>query len=218
VFFRNCKNDLVEIINYCRPAFELVSNDIKEQELKNIKYNPFFKEYKNAIKTGGYILKRFAYNISSTSETLVKTPPFWIDMPILFELYVYQKLLKANNFDAKKIQFQFKTYGNHLDFLINDGDNSMIIDAKYKVHYQQGHIHQDIRQVSGYARLNAVREKLKVEDDSNINCLIIYPTLEKHETDFNLDKIVEGFNNDNNRIMAYHKVYKLGVTLPTINK
>lgn len=82
-------------------------------------------------------------------------------MPILFELYVYQKLLENNNFDTNKINFQIKTYGNHLDFLINYGENSMIIGAKYKPHYKHGHIHSDICQVSGYARLKKVRIKLK---------------------------------------------------------
>lgn len=49
----------------------------------------------------------------------------------------------------------------------------MVMDTKYKLHYKLGHIHEDIRQVSGYARLKKVREKLDINDDRNISCLII---------------------------------------------
>lgn len=212
------KVDIINLINFCRPAFELIKDDLKENQLHNFKNNPFFKEYKEAIKIGNYILKQFAFNISTTSSNEIETPPFWIDMPRLFELYFYQKLLKANNFDKSKIKYQFSTFGNYLDFLINDGVNSMIIDTKYKLHYKQGHIHSDIRQVSGYSRLRKVRKEINLckNDDSNINCLIIYPKIEKTETDFTLDKIKDSFDDKDNAVKAYHKVYKLGIFLPTI--
>lgn len=216
LFFKDTKLEIENIINYCRPAFELINDDLKDIKLHDFKYNPFFKEYKEAVKIGNYILKQFAYNISATSATEIESPPFWIDMPRLFELYVYQKMLEANNFDTNKILYQFSTYGNYLDFLIKDGGNSMVIDTKYKLHYKLGHIHEDIRQVSGYARLKQVRKKLNINDDRNINCLIIYPTLDEQECSFQLDEIVESFNKESNQIKAYHKVYKLGITLPTL--
>lgn len=226
VFFTHCemgkkskttfKEELLEIINYCRPAFEHISGNIKEQELENIKHNPFFKEYRNAIKIGGYILKKFSYNISNTVETKITTPPFWIDMPILFELYFYNQLLKSNPQYSKNIHYQFSTYGNSLDILISEPGFEMVIDTKYKLKYQSSEVHEDIRQVSGYARLKQVRKKLNINDDRNINCLIIHPTLDEQECSFQLDEIVESFNKESNRIKAYHKVYKLGITLPTL--
>lgn len=72
-------NIIQQTINYCRPTLELISDDIKETELKHIKYNPFYREYKDALQIGSHILKRFAYNITQTSEQRVTTPPFWID-------------------------------------------------------------------------------------------------------------------------------------------
>ena len=181
--------------------------------------NPFFKEYKKALKIGNYILKQFAYNISATSANEIETPPFWIDMPRLFELYFYQKLLKANNYDRGKIQYQFSTFGNSLDFLISDGENSIVIDTKYKLHYKQGHIHSDIRQVSGYARLRKVRNELKldVENDTHVDCLIIYPDLNA-DKDFiySTNNISAEIKKEENKIKAYHKVYKLGIKLPVI--
>lgn len=214
-FFKGAKNEIETIINFIRPAFENISNSIRENQLKNFKHNPFFKEYKEAIQIGNFILKQFSYNISSTSGKKIETPPFWIDMPRLFELYVYQKILIANSTARNKIKYQFKTYGNYLDVLIKDGSDSIIIDTKYKLHYINSHIHQDIRQVSGYARLKKVRKECIVTDDIHINCLIIYPVLENGLEDFSLDFISKELK-EKNEIKAYHKVYKLGVCLPSI--
>ncbi|MBB1149680.1 MULTISPECIES: 5-methylcytosine restriction system specificity protein McrC [Myroides] len=205
-------NLIQQTVDYCRPTFELISDNIKETELKHIKYNPFYSEYKDALQIGSYILKRFAYNITQTSQQKVTTPPFWIDMPRLFELYVFSKMIEQNTSSKKEIHYQLSTHGNALDILVSHLDFQMVIDAKYKLHYNNGHLHQDIRQVAGYARLKKVREKLKITDDRNIDCLIIYPDIEKGEADLSLENI----NLKKQEIKAYHKVFKLGVKLPWI--
>lgn len=216
------KHQIDHIINYCRPAFEHITDEIKDTNLRHMKPNPFFREYTEAIQLGNFILRRFAYNISSTSAAVVETPPFWIDMPRLFELYVYLKLLEANNNDTDKILYQFGTHGNYLDLLIKNKEDSIIIDAKYKLHYQTNHIHQDIRQVAGYARLKKVREKLKIsaDDDRNIACLIIFPTLSDQFPNLSLasikSKMTDKSGSSPFAIKAYHKVYKLGIPLPVI--
>lgn len=213
-FFRNSIKEIEQIINYCRPSFELIDDDLQINSVTKFKYNPFFKEYKEAIRIGDFILKRFSYNISSTAKKEIETPPFWIDMPRLFELYVYHQLLKDNNNDKSKIKFQFGTHGNYLDFLIIDGDNSMVIDAKYKLKYESSQVHSDIRQVSGYARLKKVRQEigLDYDDDRNINCLIIYPSINSNQTNLSIEKIYENMQ----PIEAYHKVYKLDIPLPAV--
>ncbi|SFH48966.1 5-methylcytosine restriction system specificity protein McrC [Pedobacter insulae] len=212
LFAGNQKN-LEQLINYCKPAFELVSDETEIATLKNIKHNPFFKEYKEATKIGHYILKRFAYNISNTAKSQkIKTPPFWIDMPKLFELYVYHHLLSA--FNESEIKFQFSTYGNALDFLITKERSEMVVDTKYKMHYRSSHIHEDIRQVAGYARLNKVYEALKKTKTSKdiIDCLIIYPTDKELNDDYKFEFIL----NESSEIKAYNKVYKLGIPMPYI--
>lgn len=210
--FGNIFTDLQHSINYCRPAFELVSEEVNEYELKHRKHNPFYQDYKEALKIGSYILKRFAYNITQTSGLKIPTPPFWIDMPRLFELYVYSKMVEANPVDKKNIHYQFSTYGNALDILVSKSNNHMVIDAKYKLHYQAGHLHDDIRQVAGYARLKKVREQLNVTDDKNIDCLIIYPDMENGISELTLENIIQ-FRQE---IKSYYKVFKLGVKLPWI--
>jgi 5-methylcytosine-specific restriction enzyme subunit McrC len=201
-------------INYCRPAFESISDQVNEYELKHIKHNPFYKDYSTALELGSYILKKFAYNITQTTTEKVATPPFWIDMPRLFELYVYSKMIEYNPNYRNEIHYQFSTYGNALDILVSHPQFQMVIDAKYKLHYQNGHLHQDIRQVAGYARLKKVRKQLNLthEDDTNIDCLIIYPDMKFGIEDFSLKTILK----ERAEIQAYHKVYKLGVKLPFI--
>jgi len=201
-----------DVVNYCRPSFELISNDLKENEIKHIKHNPFYKDYKVALEIGSYILKRFAYNITKTATNKISTPPFWIDMPRLFELYVYSRMIESNSELKKEIHYQFSTYGNALDILVSSPNYQMVIDAKYKLNYKKGHLHEDIRQVAGYARLNKVRNKLKIEDDKTIDCLIIYPDMENGIVDFSLDNIQQS----KQKIKAYYKVFKLGVKLPLI--
>lgn len=211
--FGNNYLDLQYIISYCRPAFERVSSQADRREMRSTKHNPFYKDYKEALQVGSHILKRFSYNITSTSEQNISTPPFWIDMPRLFEMFIYCKMVQANDNEKKGIHYQFSTYGNALDILVSVTDKQFVVDAKYKLHYQNSHLHEDIRQVAGYARLNKVRDKLNIIGDINIDCLIIYPDMEKGIDYLSLDNI----NRFKSEIKAYHKVFKLGVKLPWIN-
>ena len=217
--FSGNENELMQMIGYCNPAFENVSNEYNEDELRHVKANPFFKEYKEAIKIGKLILKRFAYNISNAAQSeIVTTPPFWIDMPRLFELYVYHLLLKENSNKTSNISYQFSTYGNYLDFLIRDGANSMVVDAKYKLQYENGKVHNDMRQVAGYARLTKVRNEVSKENnnfskETVLPCLIVYPSIKLDDsTSFKLSDLID----ENRAIKAYHKIYKLGISLPVI--
>lgn len=218
--------EIEALINYCRPAFELISDDVQEIDLKHFKPNPFYKEYKPALKIGGYILKRFGYNISQATSQIHHTPPFWIDMPKLFELYFYCQLLKANPADKQYIHFQFSTYGNSLDLLITKPGYEMVIDVKYKLHYNYSQVHQDIRQVAGYARLTKVLKRLGIIDgrgeqlyidgipkESVVDCLIIYPIMNEPESKA---LTLESIKMMMQPIEAYHNVYKLGISFPII--
>ena len=204
--------EMQHTINYCRPAFNLISDGVNDTEIKHIKHNAFYKDYTTALQMGSYILKKFAYNITQTTTQKIATPPFWIDMPHLFELYVYSKMIEHNPKDIKEIHYQFSTYGNALDILVSKPDAQMVIDAKYKLHYQNSHLHEDIRQVAGYARLKKVRNQLNVDDDKNIDCLIIYPDMENGIEDLSLQTIKD----KSREIKTYYKVYKLGVKLPWV--
>lgn len=211
------KNDIFWLLNYIRPAFEHIGSEVNLQEIKHYKHNPFFKEYREAINIGQQILKRFSYNITKTTEEEISTPPFWIDMPKMFELFVFSKLLRDNpKLTANNLNYQFGTHGNSLDFLISTGDEKIVVDTKYKLKYNYGQIHEDIRQVAGYARLNKVRKEVGMENSNEeISCLIIYPRpIDKDESDSKLE--IDKLLTVSNQINAYHKVYKVGVSLPLI--
>jgi 5-methylcytosine-specific restriction enzyme subunit McrC len=201
------------LVNYIQPAFVNVDNEVNIEELKSIKPNKIYKEYEQALKFAKHILKRYGYNISAANSTVINTPPFWIDMSKLFELYVFSKL--KERFTKHKEVTYHKTF-NYLepDFIVktNDGVTKMVVDAKYKPQYQYGNIStEDIRQISGYARLKKVYEFLGFDNDKIIDCLIIYSNQYSNRKDFKGDNFKLEQEN------KYNRFYKIGIELPVKN-
>lgn len=197
-----------ESFNYIQPTFLDVSEEVSLNDIKHLKFNPFYKNYEKAIELAKLILQRFSYNLNSIQDQeTILTPPFWIDMSKLFELYVLGKLKKRF---GSKITYHERTYGNELDFLFFEGDDSLIVDAKYKPGYQgkthQG-LHADLRQVSGYARNREIRNRLHVTNPNLLlGCVIIYPDLNSEEEVIGELRKTE--------ISQYEKAWKVGVRLP----
>ncbi|WP_456063295.1 5-methylcytosine restriction system specificity protein McrC [Capnocytophaga leadbetteri] len=206
-YFAGNDKSICELITYCSPHFELISEEINIESLKKLTTNIFFKEYEEAIRIGKHILKRFSYNITETTQQKVTIPSFWIDMPKLFELYVYKKLQEQFG-GREEVLYHFIADYTELDFLLNTPKYKMVIDAKYKPIYEDSRVIDDIRQVSGYARLTDVYEKLGLKDSNElIDCLIIYPSLEENK-DLNIENKKE--------ISEYRNIYKLSVSIPLI--
>ena len=206
-YFAGNDKSIRELITYCSPYFELISEEIDVENLKKLTPNTFFKEYEEAIRIGQHILKRFSYNITETTQQKVAIPPFCIDMPKLFELYVYKKLQEQFG-GREEVLYHFIADYTELDFLLNTSEYKMVIDAKYKPIYEDSRVIDDIRQVSGYARLTKVYEKLGLKDSNElIDCLIIYPSLEENK-ELNFKKL--------DTIKGYAKIYKQSVSIPLI--
>ncbi|MGP1479430.1 MAG: 5-methylcytosine restriction system specificity protein McrC [Capnocytophaga sp.] len=205
-YFAANDKSIRELITYCSPHFELISEEINIENLKKLTTNTFFKEYEEAICIGKHILKRFSYNITETTQQKVTIPPFWIDMPKLFELYVYKKLQEQFG-GREEVLYHFIADYTELDFLLDTPEYKIVIDAKYKPIYEDSRVIDDIRQVSGYARLEKVYQKLGLDGSNElIDCLIIYPSLDE-DTNFNLkDKKIAGYRN----------IYKQGISIPLI--
>ena len=204
-YFAGNDKSIRELITYCSPYFELISEEINIENLKKLTTNTFFKEYEEAIRIGKHILKRFSYNITETTQQKVAIPPFWIDMPKLFELYVYKKL--QERFGREAVTYHLTADYTELDFLLNTPEYKMVIDAKYKPIYEDSRVIDDIRQVSGYARLEAVYNEFKIEENKLIDCLIIYPSLEENK-ELNFKKL--------DTIKNYAKIYKQSISIPLI--
>ena len=205
-YFAGNDKSIIELITYCSPYFELISEEINIENLKKLTPNTFFKEYEEAIRIGKHILKRFSYNITETTLQKIAIPPFWIDMPKLFELYVYKKLQEQFG-GREEVLYHFIADYTELDFLLNTSEYKMVIDAKYKPIYEDSRVIDDIRQVSGYARLEAVYNEFKIEENKLIDCLIIYPSL-KENKELNFKKL--------DTIKGYAKIYKQSISIPLI--
>jgi 5-methylcytosine-specific restriction enzyme subunit McrC len=198
-----------DLFSYVLPAFIDVSDKVEISELRHSKTNVFFKEYKEAIHLSKIILRRYGYNIRNVGNQEVSTPPYWIDMSKLFELYVLGLLKDRFH---QKVYYHYTYRGNELDFLLKSDDYQIVIDAKYKPKYIEGHLNEDIRQVSGYARLKNVYEFLEKEYPESIECLIIYPDQIK-----GLDTLLNANLTDpDNEIPMYNGIYKLAVKLPVL--
>ncbi|MCH4551981.1 McrC family protein [Aestuariibaculum lutulentum] len=206
--------NLQSILSFIKPAFDKVDNKVEIHDLKNYKSNPLFKEYEQALYIAKLILKRYGYNIKNVGENLIQTPPFWIDMSMLFELYVYKKL--RNLFPIKgEVIYHKKFHYLEPDFIINskDGNYKIIVDAKYKPRYAVKNISvDDIRQVSGYARLSSIYQEMKLNNlNKIIDCLIVYSDQE-NEMEFKNRESLKA-----NKIPHYIQIYKTGLKLPYVD-
>ncbi|QZK99533.1 McrC family protein [Flavobacterium psychrophilum] len=207
--------ELYGLFNYIQPAFLLVEDKVQIEELKTIKPNPLYKEYEHALKLAKLILKRYGYTISNTTINKIQTPPFWIDMSKLFELYVYAKL-KERFPERGEVTYHKKFNYLEPDYILNSQKENykMVVDAKYKPQYQDGNVNtEDIRQVSGYARLKSVYKYLNIDNHNEvIDCLIIYSeqSLERNDLKKISLKSIEESN--------YVNFYKIGLKLPDLKK
>lgn len=181
---RNLKNTT----HFCLSAFREVSDIPQTKVLKQFKINRLYRDYGEALKLAKMILQRFSYNLQETEEKSEKQNffPFYINMPLLFEIYVYHQLKKKYKDD---IDYQFDEGYGEIDFLKKSKNEKIIIDAKYKNAYMKKSENEknskeeqseeaklnkkynieDIRQLSGYARDKRVLKKLYREDLINEN-------------------------------------------------
>lgn len=226
-------SELKHVINYIRPAFRQVGDDIDLNMIKAVKPNPFYKTYEQALKIAQLILKRTAYNVSFQKDQLIAVPPYWIDMSKLFELYVFKKLREVYP-KVGAVKYHIKSNRQELDFVVDTENNNgeklqIIIDAKYKPRYESGGVGMDdVRQLSGYTRLSKIYDIFNIQQVNGcmpvIDALIIYPNqlqvnLEKNVRNpvpFKYDQLKQlgVFGMDKN----YVQFYKLGIKLPECNQ
>jgi len=203
---------LKNILHFCLTAFEQVSVlENKHQRIK-VSPNPFYKEYNKAIEIGEYILKRFSFNISKTNQTQTSTPPFWIDMSKLFELFVFGKFKKIFPRPGEITYHDAFMGGKETDILIKSDGYKCVVDCKYKPQYQSSSPSlDDKRQLAGYTRLKSVYNKLSIPLDQVVRGLIVYPNQ-------NASIVIEKESLFKTNIEEYVSFYKLGIKLPELSK
>lgn len=82
-------------VRFIMPYFANVGDDVSILTIKGFKGNPVFKEYNQATVFAQLLLKRYSYDITVIGRQVIDTPPFWIDMSKLFELYIFHHLKKS---------------------------------------------------------------------------------------------------------------------------
>lgn len=200
--------ELQRIVQSMLPIFQSVSDISDTQEIRKFQVNPFYREYARALKVAKLILRRFSYDIQSAQGDADKTlPPFWIDMPLLYELYILNML--RNRFGSK-IYYHIATRKDEIDF--GKRDEHLIMDAKYVPDWDTEVNTEHIGQLARYARAPGIRRKLFGTDDDTIicNCLLLYPSIQGI-TSFEKENILK---EGNVKEMEYLQFFKLGIKLP----
>lgn len=209
-------SDIKRQINNLLLAFDDVSEDIEVYQVNKIKTNKLYKNYNEAIRLSKMILRNFDYSIKNIKENQESTPPFWIDMSRLYEVYVYSLLEEAF---PGEIKFQENGHcQTSVDFM--KPNERLIMDTKYKLHYNTSNAHiNDIREISGYARDENILKTLGINKNEEFvpPCLIIYPDNIDVPATINANK---GFIKSQNLlsqsvpIKSFRKFYKMSISLP----
>ena len=166
------------IINACLSKMSDVSDCVSLSELKQVKYNVIYRDYKEVVNMAKYILKRYDYNMSEEKgRTNANIPPFWIDMPLLFEHYIGGILAISYPDD---IIYQAKGKTGYPDFLSKT--TQAILDTKYMPQLDEKDPETDIiRQLSGYSRDCEILDLLGADYKTIIPCAFIYPDAKSTE-------------------------------------
>ncbi len=188
--------------------FSEVSDELHLYELNNIRLNPLYKKYRLLIKLAINIIKLRRYKDSNKENS---APPFYIDMSLLFEKYVYALLMDSLKGKAKILyQKSYSRYRFKPDFIIKNNKYNCIADSKYKTIYDNNINIEDIRQLSGYGRVKSIIEEFTNDNNNYVpSCLIIYPSENSNNTNIDFEKKEE--------IDDLVNFEKLSIKLPTLN-
>ena len=194
-----------------KSLFSEVSGTCFPAEIERFRINPLFREYARAISVAKLILRRFGYDVQRVEKQPNILPPFWMDMSLLFETYVLGLLSEKY---GHAIKYHIATTGNEIDF--GKPDEKMIIDTKYIYHWKDHVNHDNIRQLSGYARNKQIRRKLMGDlyETEILPCMIIYPAADG--IDFFSKNLL--LDEPCKEIETYLNFYKLGIRLPLKNE
>jgi 5-methylcytosine-specific restriction enzyme subunit McrC len=197
-------------------VFELVdTEEVFESDFSKIRHSPFYKEYKEALRLAKMIFKRFGFTLNGDNgDKVYKTPPFYIDMPELFERFVEVKLRREPQYQYDLIPGYSQDNGTSYrwglrpDFVVKN--KKTIIDAKYKYwiescngcHKQK----DDFQQLSLYGRDNEIREVIGLEDNEEAKLIFIFPTFKETDDSFIMKDALRDFSN----------IINIGLTIPRI--
>lgn len=199
-------------------AFADVSPAVTPQDLHRVHINPVFKDYKEAMPLAKMIIRHQGHLVAQGQYGKTqKVPPFIINMPILFERYVY--CLLAERYGTRLIGYHEGCGDSIMD--LTKKDERMILDTKYITSWNDHTDHDNARQLSGYARRTALRRKYLLPPTDNFlcPCIVIYPSAEGLST---FKELPDCWLSEDGiptfpalqQVKEYQKFYKLPIRLP----
>ena len=199
-------------LNKSLALFSEVSDKVEIKQVKRLRAHKLFSNYNEAIRLAKLILRLFDYNISKVGSHEGKVVPFWLDMSLLYEHYVYGLLHEAYR---ERITYQFKGKTGSPDFLYKSKEYKAILDTKYIPKYEEESLDNDVvHQLSGYSRDLRILTHLGYKDVSPIPCIIIYPKEGKRKNNPFLGKNLRMLCGKSSK--DFLEFYKIEVSLPTI--
>lgn len=199
-------------LNKSLALFREVSDKVEIKQVKRLRAHKLFTNYNEAIRLAKLILRLFDYNISKVGSHEGKVVPFWLDMSLLYEHYVYGLLHEAYR---ERITYQFKGETGYPDFLYKSKEYKAILDTKYIPKYEEKSPDKDVvRQLSGYGRDLRILAHLEYKEASPIPCIIIYPKEGKRKNNPFLGNNLRMLCGESSK--DFLEFYKIEVSLPTI--
>lgn len=181
---RELEEKLLYLLSYFR---DVSSVKVTTNTFRKVTYSGFYPEYREAIHLAKLILEGLGFDFGGdSSERKIKIFPYVIDMPKLYELYVWQWLEK--NPDVSEIDYQrrFNFNGSELrpDFIVRFKNGKIaIVDAKYKFYTKFAYIKQDLQQICLYSRLKAFKKEYLKDYNVEPEIWIVCPSGEFQESE-----------------------------------
>jgi 5-methylcytosine-specific restriction endonuclease McrBC regulatory subunit McrC len=221
------KQQLFDLLNFVKSAFQLVSKqEISPKDFLKVKESSFYKEYSPALKLARILLSRFGWKINfDISYQKQFIPPFYINMPELFERYCEVKLRETVSNANLMVGYdqhnpssrtEVKTPELRPDFLLPK--QNMIIDSKYKYWIAGNDIESldykitkilinkdDLQQISLYSRHRKILKKLN-NNAIPPKLVFIFPHVQGHKT---ID-----FSFVNREVGNLYEIYCYPLTVP----
>lgn len=215
-------DDISKLLKFNLNSFELVSiKEVFNSDFSETKHSPFYKDYQAALQLAKMIFKRFGFTLESHArQERHKIPPFYINMPELFERYVEVKLRAQykNNLIPGYGQKDGNSYkwGLRPDFIV--ANNKMIIDAKYKYWFEDCSdcikLKDDFQQLSLYGRVTDIRNKIGLEKNEEAELVFIYPSHDKKDKILNFSKD----NTDEKTKEKFSNIKKIPIYIPFLGR
>ncbi len=197
-------------------SFKFVdTKEVFAKDFTKIKLSSFFFDYKEALNLAKLIFNQLGYSLQTKrDEEKIKIPPFYINMPELFERYVEVQLRKTyfdnviSGYSKTSRDKNSYIWGLRPDFIIKN--QNIIIDAKYKYWFLNpvnDNLKEDLQQLSLYGRIEDLKNNIGTDKNTESLILFVYPSTEKNnkkEIKIENSELIKGFSN----------IYKMRIEIP----